>query len=92
MHTITRTNMSPFIAGAKVLQVAGLVRKAGARSVQARNDAIIATALHQAHAGRSQKAFQGLSHCVVPAGTVKPCCALHSARSGCSTHGYPRFA
>lgn len=88
---ITRTNMSPFVAIAKVNEVAKLLRVAEAHTEQAAiNECLISEARHFARTGQSIKAFKHLSFAKVKAGTVKRCCGLHSAQYGCGTHGYPR--
>ena len=91
MPTITRTNMSPFIAVSKVNDVARLIRMALRSGEQAAvNERLISEARHMARQGRSIDAFRHLSHAAVPAGTVKACCMLRSRAYGCSSHGYPR--
>lgn len=89
---IIRKNMAPRIAVAKIHEVARQIQAVTpvGTSLGNSNAQLIFQALAMARSGQSIAAFLQLSAARVPAGTVRACCMLYSARSGCSSHGYPR--
>jgi len=88
---ITRPEMAPFIAVAKLQAVARKIRGLQMKGEQAAlNECLISEAINMARRGDTTKAFRHLSLAKVAANSIPACCGLRSAQYGCATHGYPR--
>lgn len=91
---ITRPGMAPFIAVAKLQEVARKIRKAEPKGTEqaAVNECLISEAIAYARRGESRKAFRHLALAKVPAASIPACCGLRSTQYGCADHGYPRVS